>query len=502
MLEINNAEIDINGETLLEIEHLAIQSVKTIALIGRNGSGKTTLFNYIYKHRREISGNYRIKIVPQIKEKDITKSGGENTKAYLQDALKNDAQIMLLDEPTTHLDENNVRWLVKKLKRWPGIKIVASHDRHFINQIADEVWSIEDREVKVYAGNYHKYREIKEGEQKKRQDEYAQYTAKKKHLEKAIANKASKATGVNKPKNKYDSDFRQMGAKPYFNKKKKKMEQVASSMKTRLEHLEVKEKPFEEKSIHFQTQHIKDQGNRIILKIEGEDVCVQEKLLIKKASLYIRAGEHVAITGLNGSGKTTLFNLFIDKYNDKNLSIGYFHQQLESLDNDKTILENIMETSIHDETTIRTALAGLAISKNDVYKNISVTSGGERVKIQLVKMLMSDAHVLFLDEPTNFLDIHTIEALENMIKDFPGTILLVSHDTMFREKTTDRSYAIKDKQLVEEVEIKEKDKSEEDLMIIDTRITEVLGKMSEGTTGELEQEFQSLLKQKKDLLGG
>src|SRR5699024_11494016 len=102
---------------------------KTIALIGRNGSGKTTLFNYIYDNRNRIAGSNSIKLVPQIKAKDTRKSGGENTKSYLQEAMKVNARIMLLDEPTTHLDEGNVRWLAGKLKRWPGIKIITSHDR-------------------------------------------------------------------------------------------------------------------------------------------------------------------------------------------------------------------------------------------------------------------------------------------------------------------------------------------------------------------------------------
>lgn len=499
MFEINNAKIDVQGERLLSIDHLSIQSVKTIALIGRNGSGKTTLFNYIFRNRDKIAGCNRIELVPQIKEKDTGRSGGENTKSYLQQSLHKNARIMLLDEPTTHLDEKNVQWLINKIKRSPGIKIIASHDRHFINQIADEIWSIEDRGIKVYPGNYDKYREIKEHEMKREQDEYKQYTAKRKHLEKAITHKVNRSSNINRPKNKQDSDFRQTGAKPYFNKKKKKMEQVASSMKTRLEQLEVKEKPFEEKSIHFHTGHIEEMGNRIIFKLEAEDVSVNDKLLIKGAKLYIRAGEHIAITGPNGSGKTTLFNHLENKYDDETLSIGYFHQQLESLENDKTVLENIMNTSIYDETTVRTVLARLAISGDDVYKPVSITSGGERVKVQLVKMMMSEVAVLLLDEPTNFLDIHTIEALEKMIREYPGTILLISHDRMFRDNVADTTYSIKNQLLNENIEIRGKNEREDNLMIIETRITEVLSKMSEGTTAELDQEFQELLRQKKDL---
>jgi len=500
MLDINDARIEVQGETLLTIDRLRVQSAKTIALIGRNGSGKTTLFNYIYDNRNRIAGSNSIKLVPQIKAKDTRKSGGENTKSYLQEAMKVNARIMLLDEPTTHLDEGNVRWLAGKLKRWPGIKIITSHDRDFINRVADEVWAIEEHTVKVYPGNYDKYREIRDHELKRQHDEYEKYTAEKKHLENAAAQKTGRAQAVNKPKNKHDSDFRQTGAKPYYNKKKKKMEQVAASIRTRIDQLEVKEKPYEEKPIRFHTQHIEDLGSRIIIKLEDDDVAIEEKALIKSARLFIRGGEHVAFTGANGSGKTTLFNHIQQKYDDGILHIGYFNQQLESLDNDKTVIENIMETSIYNETAVRTALARLAIVKDEVYKPVSVTSGGERVKIQLVKILMSDAAVLLLDEPTNFLDIHTIEALESMIRDFPGTVLLASHDRMFRENTTEKSYTIKNKKLTEEISVREKDEAEEELMVIETKITEVLSRMADGPDEILDSEFQELLRRKKAIM--
>ena len=499
MLEINDARIEVQGETLLTIDRLRVQSAKTIALIGRNGSGKTTLFNYIYDNRDRVAGNNEIKLVPQIKEKDNRKSGGENTKSYLQEAMKVNARIMLLDEPTTHLDEGNVRWLVGKLKRWPGIKIIASHDRGFINRVSDEVWAIEDHTVKIYRGNYDKYREIRDHRLKRQRDEYEQYTAKKKHLENAAVQKTSRARDINKPKNKHDSDFRQIGAKPYFNKKKK-MEQVAASIKTRIDRLGVKEKPYEEKPIRFHTQQIEDLGSRTIIKLEDEDIAIRGTALIKSTRLFIRAGEHVAFTGANGSGKTTLFSHIQQKYDDGILHIGYFNQQLESLDNDKTVIENIMETSIYNETAVRTALARLAIVKDEVYKPVSVTSGGERVKIQLVKMLMSNAAVLLLDEPTNFLDIHTIEALESMIRDFPGTVLLASHDRMFRENTTEKSYTIKNKKLTEEISVREKDEAEEELMVIETKITEVLSRMADGPDEILDSEFQELLRRKKAIM--
>src|SRR5699024_7629201 len=236
----------------------------------------------------------------------------------------------------------------------------------------------------------------------------------------------------------------------------------------------------------------KKYGSKVLLRLENENISAGDKILINKMRLFVRAGEHLSINGPNGSGKTTLFNRLAEKYSEGNLSIGFFHQQLESLDTDRSILSNIMNTSQYNETTVRIVLARLGIRKDDVYKTVSYTSGGERGKIQLVKMLMADNDVLLLDEPTNFLDIHSIEALEDMIKNFPGTILLASHDKVFRKNVSDKSYNIKDRRLSAASEVREKD-NEEELMIIDTKISEVLGKMADGSNEELESEFQSLL---------
>src|SRR5699024_7264739 len=191
MLDINAARIEVQGATLLTVDRLRVQSAKTIALIGRIGSGKRKRLDYVYDHRNRIAASNSkessnsIKLVPQIRAKDTRKSGGENTKSYLQEAMKVNARIMLLDEPPTHLDEGSVRWLAGKLKRWPGIKIITSHDRDFINRVADEVWAIEEHTVKVYPGNYDKYREIRDHELKRQHDEYEKYTAEKKKLENA-----------------------------------------------------------------------------------------------------------------------------------------------------------------------------------------------------------------------------------------------------------------------------------------------------------------------------
>lgn len=499
MLELKDIHLEVNGEHLLSVDHLQIQEHKTIGLIGRNGSGKTTLFNHMIENS-DIYTDETIQLIPQIKDTDIKRSGGETTQLYLNRMLNKDAGIMLLDEPTTHLDEQHSKALVKKLQHIDNIKIIASHDREFLNRTVDEIWSIEDNSIKVYPGNYDKYKEMKEHSIKRQQDEYDKYVKVKKQLSNAIDKKKRQADGAAKVKDKSDSDVNVIGAKPYFNKKQKKLDQVAGGMKSRLEQLEVKDKPIEEKEIKFHTQDMESLGQKMIIRIEDEDIKREDKTILAGASLFVRAGEKISITGANGSGKTSLLNHIHEKYKESSLKIGYFHQQLESLDDDRSIIENIMTASRYDETTVRTVLARLNIKRDAVYKKINIISGGERVKVQLVKILMADTQLMMLDEPTNFLDIHTIEALEDMLQNHPAAIILVSHDRIFRENITDTNYNIEDGKLHSDQTAESLDDTAEALMVLENKITEVLSRLSLEPTEALDAEFNRLLEEKRVLL--
>ena len=166
---------------------------------------------------------------------------------------------------------------------------------------------------------------------------------------------------------------------------------------------------------------------------------------------------------------------------------------------DSSILENILSTSRYDETTVRTALARLNIKADDVYKTVSVISGGERVKVQLIKLLMSNSQVLILDEPTNFLDVHSIEALEHMLKSYPGLLILVSHDKRFRESTTSVSYNIQNQTLVNPNDAAPRSHAADEMMVLENKITRVLSQLSEESTPELEAEFERLIKEKNEM---
>ena len=243
--------------------------------------------------------------------------------------------------------------------------------------------------------------------------------------------------------------------------------------------------------------------------------------LLKINKLEINDGEKVGIVGKNGAGKTSLINRILS--NDENVrisgqaKIGYFSQDLSILDNEATVFQNVMNDTIQSEVTVRNILANLNIKGNDVYKKVGVLSGGERVKVSIAKLLVSDYNVLILDEPTNFLDIPSIEALEKLLREYKGTILLVTHDKTLINNIAQNLLIIEDKNIVEfegnlekYQEYKEKKKLvnkanlENDKLLLSMKISEIISKLSiekdEGKKNELEQIYKELIEKKKNLL--
>ena len=517
--EITNLTYDIGDRMLFDIDHLQIRAKERIGLVGRNGSGKTTLLEIIAGNRTAHSGNITGKadctLLPQLKNTDTVKSGGEVTQQYIDRALGEKAELLLADEPTANLDTERIIKLEKAFERYQGAIVLVSHDRAFLDAICGTIWEIEEGKITVYKGNYSDYTVQKEIKLKEQEKAYENYVQKKQQLEEAIVLKQQKANkATKKPKQLSRSEAKITGAKPYFAKKQKKLQQVAKSIETRLEKLEKVEKIKELPKIKMELPNQENLHGRIILRAEDVQGKIGNRILWQKTSFQIKGGEKVAIIGKNGSGKTTLVRQLIKNNSGITISpavrIGYFSQNLDVLETEKTILDNVMSTSIQDESMARTILARLHFFGDTVYKPIDVLSGGERVKVALAKLLVNDCNTLILDEPTNFLDIYAMEALEELLKEYEGTILFISHDRMFIDHVAERILAIENQTLIDfqgsyaqfnnrDVEM-EVDTLEQELLLLDTKISEVLSKLSIEPTNELEQEFQDLLKTKNKLL--
>lgn len=518
LLEATYIKYDVADRLLLNIDHLQIHQGERIGLVGHNGAGKTTLLQIldhtISPEQGTVTHLAQCGHIPQLKPVHAHKSGGEVTQTHIQQALDKRPELLLADEPTANLDITHIEALEQQLKNWHGSFIIVSHDRSFLDALCTIIWELQDEKINTYKGNYSNYMAQKALEERQEQLTYQEYEKQKKHLQEAIKLKNIKAQrATKKPKNLSDSDARQKGANVYFANKQKKLHKTVNSLETRLNQLEVKYQPRKTQPLKMDVLHAESLKKRIVIRVEDLTGIVNNKTLWNPISFNIRGGEKLAIIGDNGVGKSTLINKIV--HHDPNVSlspsakIGYFSQNLDILNLEKSILENIQDSSKQNETLIRTVLARMHFFKDDVHKLVKVLSGGERVKVALAKIFLSNVNTLILDEPTNFLDMEAVDAVESLLQDYEGTLIFASHDRRFIEKVANRILSIENQeihvfegafsQFQSEQTKRERSIKEDEKMILEMKITEVLSRLSVEPTDELEHEFQNLIQKKREL---
>lgn len=505
MLEAGNLKQEIPEKTLFAITRIEIQQGDRIGLIGENGSGKTTLMQVLagekeieqgWIHRRSAQT-----YLPQLKEADGGKSGGEVTQKYVREALAQAGGILFADEPTTNLDASHIRWLEEKLADWQGALVLISHDRSFLNHLCNKIWALEHGKLTIYPGNYANYEEVKKQQLLTQEKDYENYVKQRKHLEQALVQKQERAAQVTSTKNVSRSEAKITGAKPYFAKKQKKMQQVGKAIATRIEKLPKTEKPWQKNELKMQVPDAEGKFGKPAVTVEQSTAEVGGRKLWESRPFVLKYGMHAALLGANGSGKTTFVRRLLKEEGIKKSSwvkIGYFDQNLERLDITKTILENVREDAVQSETMVRIILARLGFSGDKVHARADILSGGERVKLSFAKIFTAHVNMLVLDEPTNFLDIEAVEALEGLLQEYEGSLLVISHDRTFIERVTNTSIVIECGILrLQEEAAEERDAEKEEKMLLDIKISEVLSRLSIESTPELEREFQELLKRKR-----
>ena len=421
------------GRDILDIEELEIYSYDRIGLVGDNGAGKTSLLKILSGNLTIADADVRrfgsIALIGQLDELDLdaaqdsgemlsrlnvagvaqeTMSGGEETRAKIASALSQHASAIFADEPTSHLDQDGIRLLVGQLKAFDGALLIVSHDRHFLDQVVDKIWELKDGGISEFWGDYSDYLRQKEEERKAQATRYEEAMRERDRLEAAIE------------------------------KQRKKARQV--------------EAPDSIRAVRFRQSKALELHSKFPISADDFSLSFGNCMLYDHAKFEIPLGAKVAITGGNGTGKTSLLKAIARRADGINISpkaeIGYFEQTGYKFDARQSAISFMQDGCEYSMTEIRGILASMGIGPRDLTKDVGVLSGGEVIKLLLAKMLLGRYNILLMDEPGNYLDIKSAEALEQMMSAYAGTIVFVSHDKRLVENVADIVYEIKDTKLV------------------------------------------------------
>ena len=376
------------------------------------------LDGYTYKKEYETMIN-KFGFTKEDKQKKISEfSGGQRTKIAFIKLLLSKPDILLLDEPTNHLDITTIKWLEGYLKNYPKAVVIVSHDRMFLDKIVNKVYEIEYATLTKYAGNYTDFERLKKANYEKQLKDYEYQQAEIKRL-KQIADK--------------------------FKFKPTKAKMAMSKLK-QIEHMVMVKEPSKYDLTSFKTNFkIEKESGNDVLDVKNLEIGYDGKT-IQKLSFSLYKGQKLGIIGENGIGKSTLLKTLsgkIEKISGNfsfghNVKMGYFDQQMNFKNEEKTVFDDFLDEFPKLTTTeIRNSLASFLFYGEDVFKKISMLSGGEKVRLQLAKILKKGPNLLILDEPTNHMDIVGKESLELLLKEYKGTVLFVSHDRFFINKIAD-----------------------------------------------------------------
>lgn len=539
LLKLNDVYVDIKENALLEKMNVVVKQGDVIGLIGKNGAGKSTLLQLIIGKIEPSKGNVewqQMNMTTAYVEQEIesfiskeviakeaellakwsvptndfhTLSGGEKLKVRLAKGFAKNPNVLILDEPTNHLDEMSTEFLIKQIKNMKGTVIVVSHDRYFLDVVATKIWSIEDKKLIEHSGNYTSYMKAREQKRLTQQREYEKQQKKIEQVETHIKELSSWSQKA------HAQSTKQEGVKEFYRVKAKRMDAQVKSKRKRLEKELEKtkvERVKEEYSVEFSIQASKKVGKRF-LEVKQLKKDFHGKILFENVNFTIQHGEKVAIVGPNGSGKTTLLKMIMgtetvegEVWVSPSANIGYLTQEVFDLPLDKTPEDLFFKDSFEERGKVQNLMKHLGFQASQWKEPIEHMSMGERVKCKLMVYILDEKDVLILDEPTNHLDLPSREQLENTLAEYNGTLVIVSHDRYFLEKTTNTKLAFSNHTIQKQLEEppKTRDEIEELRLTLETERQEVLGKLSFLTSNDkeykkLDERFIELTKQIKAL---
>jgi ATPase subunit of ABC transporter with duplicated ATPase domains len=377
-------------------------------------------------------------------------SGGEKTRLLLCRALAEDFDLLILDEPTNHLDVESIQWLEKFINKLNKTIIIISHDRYFLDKTTNKIWELSKDELREYEGNYSAYRVQKEVELRNTLREYDKQQAKIEHLEEIINERKNWFLSAHKAAGQ--DDFRRAKSKKHVSIMRAKEKELERTLENKIE------RPKSDAAACFEILNkniINTKLPQYLIQISDLNKSFGDRTIFSNASFSLKRGDRTALVGSNGSGKSTLFKIICGFDKDylgnigvnPSVKIGYFAQELEGLNYEKSILDNVLYEG-YTQGEARLLLACLLFRGDAVFKTVKHLSMGEKCRVAFAKLILSGANVLVLDEATNYMDIVSKEKLEDMLLEFQGSIVFVSHDRYFVKKLANSIAAIEDKKIV------------------------------------------------------
>jgi ATPase subunit of ABC transporter with duplicated ATPase domains len=503
-IEAHNLNKIIGAKVILDDVSFGIHHGEKTALVGLNGCGKSTLIKILAGIDSDytgsvnlIPGNARIGYLPQwiefpsvtidsildealdeagitqLWERDMVKSrvrddvklaglnpdsfadklsGGEKTRLYLACLLISEPDFLLLDEPTNFLDIAGLRWMEEFLRRIPQGVLMVSHDRHLIDKAADRVIELEDGKINDYPGNYSFYKAEKRAARERQNEEFRLQRLEIRRLktlaarEKGFAKRAAK--GPPPDKGSGTTDWGYIGAKAAKHDKK------AKAIEKRIERMDKVERPRRNYMANIRFEG--SVSSRIVARVENISKSFGVRILYKNVSFAVMAGEKVGILGANGSGKTVLLKILtgLEKPDEGTAFLidssraGYFSQVFEGLNPELSAVEQVMHITGMNLWDSRQMLAFFMFFGEDVFKRTADLSIGEKSRLALACIRASNPEAIILDEPTNHLDVSTAEILENALGDYPGTIIIVTHDRFLLDALIKRLLIVENGEII------------------------------------------------------
>jgi len=533
--------------------NLDIRSGEKIGLVGQNGAGKTTLAKILAGELRYDTGNIissrrlNVGYLGQSKaqaevsldvldtnnelqrlashlgmkriqdwsgERLQNLSGGEKSKMALASVWTSQPDLLILDEPTNHMDYQGVEYLVSELNSYKGAAIIISHDRYFLDRTVTQIAEIETGNLTLYSGNYSSYRETKLKERENQRHAFESEQKKQKRLNTVIEHLQNWSEQAHR-ESRQKGEGRK-GGKEYFRKKAKKRDQAIKSQIKRLEKLQEKslDRPIEDPRVQFKLSAGHKAGRRLL---EAKDIgkSYGNLRLFKESSFFISRGEKIGILGPNGCGKTTLIKAIcghedLDSgqiFLSPSSRIACVDQELP--ENEKASLRDLIKDwPLKQQKNTIQLLIRLGVSYDRLDIALGKLSHGERMKIAVGLATMGQYDCLILDEPTSHLDIYSREALQNCLIEFPGTVLLISHDRYLLQEVCEHLLVFDNQKIRREEDdlanyLSKKDISSkqniiEDRLLLETRISRVLGELSQRKPGD--PDYESLDKEYKELI--